>query len=138
MLQFVPHCHQQSQWSSNCTTVSPPPRRVSATAPVEIEDGGRKWEKTPPAALWRFVSIVSCDFEKSRQIGNMRTRTQIKNFLNKGAARNRCLPSSFSHCPKTLDNVCVTLLLAFLLDGGVPSKIKQMNNLRYSKLENKV
>lgn len=30
-------CHQQSQRSANCTTV--PSRRVSATAPVEIEEG---------------------------------------------------------------------------------------------------
>lgn len=86
-------CHQQSQQSANCTTV--PPRRVSATAPVEIEEGGPKWEKTPPAALWHFVSIVSRDFEKSCRIQNMCVRTQRKNFLNKGATRNWCLPSSF-------------------------------------------
>lgn len=138
MLQFVPHDAVTSSHSGALIARLFPPGECQRLLPLKLrkEGGSGNLKKTPPAALWQFANFVSRDFDKSRHIGNMRARTQRKNFLNKGAAQKRCLPSSFSGCPKTLENVCVTLFLALLLDGGVPSKIKEMNYLRYSEMEN--
>lgn len=130
-------CRQQSQQSANCTTV-PPPRQVSAAAPAETKERGAEIGKEASCSSLAVLAALCPEISKSHvRLRTCARKAWKKNFLNKGAAWNWCLPSSFSRCPKTLDNVCVTLLLALLLDGRVPSRIKQMNNLGYSKLENK-